>query len=116
MESNQLTPPLLDGGQGKISNIDKNKIYKNTNDKSMKGVAEKDSGLEDHEQHANQSKQTEAIPPSTKELNIQMSNMSDNEQGIISPLGDSKQEILSPMEETTKNDTSRHNVHAQAKN
>jgi hypothetical protein len=28
MENNQLTPPLLDGGQGKISNIDKNKIDK----------------------------------------------------------------------------------------
>ncbi len=81
-----------------------------------KGVAETDSRLEDHERHANQSKQTEVIPPSTKELNIQTSDMSNNEQGIISPLGDSKQGIVSPMEEITENDTSCHNIHARAKN
>jgi hypothetical protein len=41
--------------------------------------------------------------------------MSNNKQGIISPLGDSKQGIVSLMEEITKNDTSHHNVHARAK-
>ncbi len=115
MENNQLTPPLMDGGEGKKSNNCKTKIEISTNDDATMGVAKIDSGGQEEEQ-AKKSKEMEAIPPSTKELHIQTSDMSDNEKGIISPMDNSNQGIISPIEEINNNDTSYQNVHARAKN